>query len=78
MLSTKELLDNYALDSERWIEIADKDKIKKLLESKASSEWGQYPIKDSGYYKLSQYSPSHPGDKVVVYFCKIGLAVGDT
>ena len=44
--------------------------IRKDLESKAACHWGQGEIDGTVYYKLTEYSPRHYGDKITIVVCR--------
>jgi len=52
------------------IDIADKNEIKKLLESKSSNASGSGPIGDTGYYRLSHSSAYGPRKRALILVCK--------
>ena len=62
-------LEDYYPEKDYNIHIeTNKFRINEHLSSKSSAQWGQGKINDK-YYKLSEYSPGHLGEKQTIIVC---------
>jgi hypothetical protein len=63
-------MDRYPSDEYLISEETDRNRIARILESKASCCWGQGPIPGTDYYMLFMLSKEHKGGKRTVCVCK--------